>query len=69
MTTTPKLPPDVTSRNFSFLDMVMRQWGAEFNAPDHGTYEFSGGRRFDSTDMGSTGIYNPALGTNTGRPP
>ena len=33
-----------------------------FKAPDHGIYEFSGGRKYDSTDTGNTGIYNPNLG-------
>jgi len=45
-------------RTFSWLDMVMRAWGSEFNAPDHGIYEFSGGRKYDSTDMNNTGIYD-----------
>ena len=35
----------------------MRAWGAEFHAPDHGIYRFSGGREFDSTDKGLTGLY------------
>ena len=55
----------VTTRNFSLLDMVSREWGSEFRAPDHGIYQFDGGvRRFDSTDTGITGIYNNNLGTN-----
>jgi hypothetical protein len=37
--------------------MVSRAWGSEFRAPDHGIYEFSGWRRFDSTDMLTTGFY------------
>jgi len=37
--------------------MAQRAWGSEFKAPDHATYVFSGGRKFDSTDTGSTGIY------------
>ena len=49
----------VTSREFNWLDMVMRSWGSEFQAPDHGIYEFANSRRFDSTDLGTTGIYNP----------
>lgn len=53
----PALGPQVTSRQFSLLEMVERGWGSEFRAPDHGIYEFSNGRRFDSTDMGTTGIY------------
>tara|TARA_R110000868_G_scaffold51592_2_gene163222 strand:- start:1822 stop:2034 length:213 start_codon:yes stop_codon:yes gene_type:complete len=51
------LGPPVTWRTYNFRDMAMRSWGSEFNAPDHGVYEFSGGRKFDSTDQGSTGIY------------
>ena len=47
----------VSTRQFSLLEMVERSWGSEFRAPDHGIYQFSNGRRFDSTDMGSTGIY------------
>jgi hypothetical protein len=57
----PPLSPDlgapVSSRQFSLLEMVERSWGSEFRAPDHGIYQFSNGRRFDSTDMGTTGIY------------
>lgn len=48
----------VTTRNISWLDLVMRAWGTEFRAPDHGVYEFSGGRKYDSTDLDDTGIYN-----------
>jgi hypothetical protein len=48
----------VTTRQFSLLEMVEREWGSEFSAPDHRVYSFGGGRRyFDSTDLGSTGIY------------
>jgi hypothetical protein len=47
----------VVSRPISWADMVRRSWGAEFNAPDRGIYEFSSGRRFDSTDRETTGIY------------
>jgi len=61
----PALGRQVTSRDFSLLEMVERSWGSEFRAPDHGIYEFSNGRRFDSTDMGTTGIYRPAS-QNTG---
>lgn len=57
----PSLGPQVSSRQFSLLEMVERSWGSEFRAPDHGIYQFSNGRRFDSTDIGSTGIYqNPS---------
>lgn len=54
----------VTTRTYSWNDLVQRAWGSEFNAPDHGIYEFSGGRKFDSTDKGSTGFYgNGTVGT------
>lgn len=51
-----------TTRTFSWLDMVQRSWGGEFNAPDHGAYVFSNGRSYDSTDKSSSGIYNNNLG-------
>lgn len=58
----PPLPPNlgrqVTTRQFSLLELVTREWGAQFAAPDHRIYVFGDGRRaFDSTDMGITGIY------------
>jgi hypothetical protein len=37
--------------------MVIRQWGSQYQAPDHNIYQFSNGRGFDSTDMYTTGIY------------
>jgi hypothetical protein len=51
----------VTSRQFSWKEMVIRQWGSEYAAPDHRVYQFSGGRNFDSTDLGVTGIYRPPI--------
>jgi hypothetical protein len=62
----PALGRQVTSRNFSLLEMVERAWGAEWAQPDHAVYRFSGGRNFDSTDMGTTGIYRQGV---TGVPP
>lgn len=57
----PQLPSSlglpVTTRQFSLLEMVSRAWGSEFQAPDHGVYVWSNGRRYDSTDQGFTGIY------------
>lgn len=57
----PRIPASlgapVTTRSFSLNEMVRRAWGSEFSAPDHGVYEWSNGRRFDSTDLGTTGIY------------
>lgn len=47
----------VTTRSIDWNGMCRRAWGSEFNAPDHGMYEFSNGRCFDSTDRGTTGIY------------
>lgn len=48
----------VTTRNFSYMDLVIRKWGPEWSAPDHKMYMFSNGRAFDSTDQGNTGFYN-----------
>lgn len=48
----------VTARQYSFLDLVKKFWGEQWNAPDKGTYEFSNGRKFDSTDKTDHGIYN-----------
>ena len=54
----PALGRQVTTRSFSLQEMVERAWGSEFSAPDHGVYVFGAGvRKFDSTDMGYTGIY------------
>lgn len=53
----PKLGLPVTTRSFSLNEMVRREWGSEFSAPDHRIYQFSNGRGFDSTDLGTTGFY------------
>lgn len=45
--------------------MVARAWGGEFSAPDHRVYCFGGARCFDSTDLGTTGIYQRGLSTAT----
>lgn len=47
----------VTTRNFSLNELVREEWGSEFSAPDHAVYRWSNDRCFDSTDLGSTGIY------------
>lgn len=57
----PQLGKPVTSRQFSWKEMVIRQWGSEYAAPDHRVYVFSNGRAFDSTDLGTTGIYRKGL--------
>ena len=49
----------VTTRTTSWLDMAQRAWGGAFKAPDPGIYEFSNGRKFDSTDQSNEGIYGP----------
>ncbi len=49
----------VHTQKLDWADMVRRSWGPEFNEPDHGVYEWSNFRQFDSTDKGQTGIYNP----------
>ncbi len=48
----------VTTRSISWRDIVIRAWGEDWRAPDRGAYEFSSGRKFDSTDNGTTGIYS-----------
>jgi hypothetical protein len=55
----PSLGSPVSSRTYSFKEMVVRAWGSEFSAPDHRVYEFSNGRGYDSTDRGTTGFYEP----------
>ena len=62
MAALPPLPASlgrqVTTRDFNLLEMVSRAWGGEFSAPDHRIYCFGNGVRcFDSTDLGTTGIY------------
>ena len=57
----PPIPPElgnkVSTRTYSWSELPLRAWGGEFNAPDHGIYEWSNGRKFDSTDKDRTGIY------------
>ena len=55
----------VTTRPIVWGNLVQRSWGDEFKAPDRGIYEFNGGRRFDSTDTGNTGIYAGGAGGNS----
>jgi len=51
----------VTTHAISFNDLATRAWGSEFRAPDHGVYEFSNGRKYDSTDMNASGLYNGGI--------
>jgi len=60
----PSLGYKVTSRTFSLEEMVSREWGPSFRAPDHRIYVWSNNRSFDSTDMGNTGIYQKGTSTS-----
>lgn len=46
----------VTTRIINFNQLVRKIWGKEFNKSDV-AYEFSNGRKFESSDRGTTGIY------------
>lgn len=50
----------VTTRTYSWADEVHRMWGSEFYRPDV-AYEMSNGRKFDSTDRYTTGIYGRGM--------
>jgi hypothetical protein len=50
--------PDVSSRTYDWRQMVIREWGQEFNMNDI-AYEFVYPK--ESTDKYKTGIYNPNL--------
>jgi len=52
-----ELGSKVSTRSLSWLDFPQRAWGSAFNAPDPGIYEWSNGRKFDSTDKNRTGLY------------
>jgi len=51
----------VAVRTLSWASLVQNAWGSEWNAPDHNVYQFSNGRGYDSTDRGSTGIYDGGI--------
>lgn len=57
---TPAIPPElgkkVTTRQTSWQDLVVREWGSEWNKPDIG-YQFSNGITKDCTDQYQSGIY------------
>ena len=46
----------MSSRQVSWLQLVQGAWGERWNAPDQ-AYQFSNGRRFDSTDRTNRGVY------------
>ena len=54
----------VVARTISWQSMVTQAWGSEFHAPDHGIYEFSNGKKYDSTDQSQGGVYEPNFGIN-----
>ena len=47
----------VSVRQIDWRQQVINVWGSEYNGPDHGVYEWSNGRKFDSTDKTNSGIY------------
>lgn len=44
------------TRKISVSAMVKKAWGSEYSRRDV-VYEFSNGRRFESTDRGESGVY------------
>lgn len=46
----------VTTRKTDFASEVRKHWGDEFYKPDV-VYEWSNGKKFESTDRGTTGFY------------
>jgi PASTA domain len=60
----PNLGYKVSVRVFSLEEMVSREWGPDFRAPDHRIYVWSNDRTFDSTDLGTTGIYQKGTSTS-----
>lgn len=46
----------VQFRTLSWEEIVKKAWGKEWNKPDV-AYEFSSGRKYDSTDSTDSGIY------------
>ena len=46
----------VRTRNLSWKEICQKAWGKDWNKPET-VYEFSGGKTFETTDRGETGIY------------
>jgi hypothetical protein len=61
----PELGSQVSTRSYTWSEIPQRAWGSEFRAPDHGIYEFSNGRKFDSTDKYKTGVYGGGVPGDT----
>lgn len=52
----PKNGFPVTTRTINWKQLVVTEWGEQWAKPDT-AYEMSNGRKFDSTDQYTTGIY------------
>lgn len=46
----------VRTRTLSWEEIVRKSWGKEWNKPEV-VYEFSSGRKYESTDNTDSGIY------------
>ncbi len=49
----------VTYTSRTILEMAQKAWGKDWNKPDV-VYEFSNGKKYESTDMTDAGIYDHA---------
>ncbi len=47
---------EVQTREFTMLELAQKYWGKDWNKPEV-VYEFSNGRKFESTDAADSGIY------------
>ena len=63
-----KIRFNTSSHRISWYSLAVRAWGGAYNTSDRGAYEFSNGRRFDSTDQNKSGIYANNLGTPSRTP-
>ncbi len=48
--------PLVTTRTITLRELVQKAWGKEWTKPET-VYQFSNGRKFESTDDTDSGIY------------
>lgn len=53
--------PRVQTRQLSWKELCQKAWGKDWANPDP-SYEFSGGRSFESTDSRQGGPYEPDQG-------
>src|SRR5690349_5263857 len=63
-------PPmsEVNTRIINWRDVVLEAWGDAYNVPET-VYNFSGARKFQSTDGSDHGIYRRGTTTNTSEDP